>query len=35
MQLGWKYISQDDSFYGLVFKMLREEEPKEDNEADN
>ncbi len=23
-QLGWKYMSQDDQFYGLVFKMLRE-----------
>ena len=30
-QLGWKYMSQDDSFYGLVFKMLREETSKEDN----
>jgi hypothetical protein len=30
-QLGWKYMSQDDSFYGLVFKMLREERPKEDD----
>jgi hypothetical protein len=27
IQLGWKYMSQDDSFYGLVFKMLREEKP--------
>jgi hypothetical protein len=25
IQLGWKYMSQDESFYGLVFKMLREE----------
>jgi hypothetical protein len=24
-QLGWKYISPGDSFYGLVFKTLREE----------
>ena len=32
-QLGWKYMSQDDSFYGLVFKMLREEKPVEDNVA--
>ena len=32
-QLGWKYISQDDSFYGLVFKVLREEKPEEDNAA--
>jgi len=23
-QLGWKYISQDDSFYGIMFRMLRE-----------
>jgi len=29
-QLGWKYLSQDESFYGLVFKMLREEKPEED-----
>ena len=28
-QLGWKYMTQDDSFYGLVFKMLREEKPEE------
>jgi hypothetical protein len=32
-QLGWKYMSQDDSFYGLIFKMLREEKPEEDNVA--
>lgn len=32
-QLGWKYMSQEDSFYGLVFKMLREEKPEEDNGA--
>ncbi|MEW6669964.1 MAG: cereblon family protein [Thermodesulfobacteriota bacterium] len=30
-QLGWKYMSRDDSFYGLVFKLLREERPEEDN----
>ena len=23
-QLGWKYMSEDDNFYGLIFKMLRE-----------
>ncbi|MFH0728925.1 MAG: cereblon family protein [Pseudomonadota bacterium] len=23
-QLGWKYMSGEDCFYGLVFKMLRE-----------
>ncbi|MFH1122299.1 MAG: cereblon family protein [Pseudomonadota bacterium] len=33
IQLGWKYMSQDDSFYGLVFKLLREEKPEEDNGA--
>mgnify|MGYP000741862403 FL=1 len=27
-QLGWKYLSQDDSFYGLVFNTLREETPE-------
>jgi len=30
VQLGWKYMSRDDSFFGLVFKMLREEKPQED-----
>lgn len=29
-QLGWKYMSKEDSFYGLVFKMLRESEPKQE-----
>jgi len=28
-QLGWKYMSQNDSFYGLIFNMLREDEPEE------
>jgi hypothetical protein len=32
-QLGWKYMSQEDSFFGLVFKLLREEKPEKDNEA--
>jgi hypothetical protein len=27
-----KYMSQDDSFYGLVFKMLREEKPEGDKQ---
>jgi hypothetical protein len=31
-QLGWKYMSEDDSFYGLVFNTLSEEEPEEDHE---
>ena len=35
IQLGWKYMSQDDNFYGLVFKMLREEKPEEDNDANS
>jgi hypothetical protein len=26
-QLGWKYMSEEDSFYGLIFKMLREVDP--------
>jgi hypothetical protein len=29
-QLGWKYMTQDDSFYGLIFGTLREEESGED-----
>lgn len=33
IQLGWKYMSEDHSFYGLVFKTLREEESEEDNGA--
>ena len=32
-QLGWKYISENDSFYGLIFKMLREDASGEDNGA--
>ncbi|MFH1491568.1 MAG: cereblon family protein, partial [Pseudomonadota bacterium] len=30
-QLGWKYISPDDSFYGLIFNTLREEKPGEES----
>ncbi len=30
-QLGWKYMTQYDSFYGLIFGTLREEESGEDN----
>ncbi|MBN2123762.1 MAG: hypothetical protein JW821_05695 [Deltaproteobacteria bacterium] len=33
MQLGWKYMSPDESFYGLVFKLLREEKPGDSNGA--
>ena len=29
IQLGWKYMSKADSFYGLVFKTLRETGPDE------
>lgn len=32
-QLGWKYMSHDGSFYGLAFKLLREEKPQEDSVA--
>ena len=32
-QLGWKYMSEKDSFYGLVFKTLREEtRPEEEGD---
>ncbi len=34
-QLGWIYISEQERFYALVFKMLREEEAKEDNERES
>jgi hypothetical protein len=27
-QLGWKYTSPEDSFYGLIFDALRDEDPK-------
>jgi len=29
-QLGWKYMSDEESFYGLIFNMLREEETESD-----
>ncbi|GAB6906546.1 hypothetical protein DESC_780310 [Desulfosarcina cetonica] len=28
-QVGWKYMNAETHFYGLVFKMLREADPKE------
>ena len=28
-QVGWKYMGPKDIFYGLVFKMLQEADPKE------
>ena len=31
-QLGWKYMSDNDRFYGLMFRMLREEELETDDE---
>jgi len=34
-QLGWVYMSEQDRFYALVFKMLREEEVKEDKAGDS
>ncbi len=33
-QLGWKYLSEQDTFYALVFKMLREEEEKDQDGKD-
>ena len=33
VQLGWKYMSRDDSFYGLIFNTLREEKPEEGNSS--
>jgi len=33
-QLGWKYMSEHDSFYALVFKMLREQESEKDKDKD-
>jgi hypothetical protein len=30
---GWKSMSPEDSFYRLVFKLLREEKPGEDGGA--
>lgn len=29
-QLGWEYMSPDDSFYGLIFGMLRESQAPEE-----
>jgi hypothetical protein len=29
IQLGWKYMSPNDSFYGLIFRLLREKKPVE------
>jgi hypothetical protein len=30
-QLGWKYTSEDESFYGLIFETLREAESGQEN----
>jgi hypothetical protein len=32
-QLGWKYMSEDESFYGLIFKTLREVEAEANGEG--
>jgi hypothetical protein len=32
-QLGWKYVSEDESFYGLIFKTLREVEAEANGEG--
>lgn len=34
-QLGWKYITPEDSFYGLIFGTLEEQEPEPDTENDS
>lgn len=34
-QLGWIYMSEEERFYALVFKMLREEEVKEDKDRES
>jgi hypothetical protein len=31
-QLGWKYMTQYDSFYGLIFGVLREEDSGEERD---
>ncbi|MBW1763719.1 MAG: hypothetical protein JRJ23_03100 [Deltaproteobacteria bacterium] len=28
-QLGWKYMNDNESFYGLIFNMLKEDKPEE------
>ena len=33
-QVGWKYMRPEDSFYGLVFKMLQEKDPEDAQQAD-
>lgn len=33
-QLGWKYMSEGDSFYGLIFNTLREKETEDKNKDD-
>ena len=30
-QLGWKYMSPDESFFGLIFAMLREQGAEDEN----
>ncbi len=32
-QLGWRYMSADDSFYGLIFETLREAGPGQEKGA--
>ena len=33
-QVGWKYMTDEESFYGLVFKLLRERDPQEEARDD-
>lgn len=34
-QLGWKYMSEHDSFYGLIFNTLREKESEGENKDES
>ena len=33
-QLGWKYMSPENSFFGLIFGTLEEQDPEADQETD-
>lgn len=33
-QLGWKYMTDDESFYGLIFNTLREKKEEEGEEEE-
>ncbi|MDX2440403.1 MAG: cereblon family protein [Desulfobacterales bacterium] len=33
-QLGWKYMSQENSFFGLIFGALKEQDPEAEQNID-